>query len=254
MRLGQLARKLSIGTSDVVDFLASQNISIEPGINTRLDDSLVVRVIEKFAPGMKDELLGATPSEETPVTKAEEPAPLAVAVEEVEEAVTAAPVVQAIEEITEDVSGEKPEVIKAPKIELSGLKVLGKIELPEPKKKEVKEEEPTPVEGTSTAPAPLAERKRNYPNKRESRENRPQRPRANPIALQREREAEEAQRKKQEELKREKERKAQHYYNKVKPSTPTKKMKMINEQVEEMSDLSEQPKTWWGRFKRWLTT
>lgn len=255
MRLGQLARKLSISTSEVVDFLAAQRITIEPGINTRLDDTLVAMVIEKFAPAMKNELLGSnTPEEITAESTTAEPAPPA----EVETMTQppAALVAQLEEEVPKETDEEKPEVIKAPKIELSGLKVLGKIELPEPKKKETKVDDSVVAEDTpaTPGPAPVPERKRSNLNRRESRENRPQRPRANPIALQREREAEEAQRKKREEAKREKERKAQHYFNKVKPSAPTRKMKVITEQVEEMTDLVEQPKTWWGRFMRWLTT
>jgi Translation initiation factor IF-2, N-terminal region len=249
MRLGQLARKLSISSAEIVEFLASQNISIEVGANARLDDSHVARIVEKFAPSQMEEIL-ATPKAHDEI-KAEEPArePEPIAPEPPAEI---APASEPALEIPE----EKIEVIKAPKIELSGLKVLGKIELPEPKKKEVKEDqaEATLTEGEPAPVAPQPERRKPSPYKRESRENRPQRPRTNPIALQREREEEEAKKKRQEELKREKERKAQHYYNKVKPSTPTKKVKMINEQVEEMDALEERPKSWWGRFMRWLTT
>jgi hypothetical protein len=153
---------------------------------------------------------------------------------------------------------QKPEVIKAPKIELSGLKVVGKIELPEPKKKEPKDEEPkiqaedSPVEDVS----PNRERRKPL---RRTDENRPQlnqRSVKNPIALQREREEAEAKKKREEELKRLKEKKTQHYYSKVKVNTAVRKTRREDDH-EEIKDTTPEPPaptSLWGKFKRWLTT
>jgi hypothetical protein len=50
MRLGQLARKLSLRQSALVDFLAQQQIQIDGGSNTRIEDDHVVLIMKHFAP------------------------------------------------------------------------------------------------------------------------------------------------------------------------------------------------------------
>src|SRR5687767_2505174 len=63
MRLGQLARKLTLRQIEIVDFLASQNIQIEDGSNTRLEDQHADLVIAHFAPHMVG-IVGSDSSEE----------------------------------------------------------------------------------------------------------------------------------------------------------------------------------------------
>ncbi len=251
MRLGQLARKLSVTPSQVLDYFASISVQVENHTNARIPDAQLARVVAHFAPERMKEILAIAdepvPSQplpveaEAPVEPESEPAPAEPAPEPV---VTHAMPVEPTPEPT-----ELPEVIKAPKVELSGLKVLGKIDLPEPKKKEPTAEAPEETTESETV-RPQERRRQTF----ERRPQRPQKPRKNPVALQREREEAEARRKREEELKKQKERKAQHYYKKVKPQAPTKKVKLIDEQVDVLPEMEERPKTWWGRFMKWLNT
>jgi len=240
MRLGQLARKLALRPADIVDFLAENKIQISDGANVRLDKDQTTMVMKRFVPGWAE-----APAAEVQV---EEEAPFGEPIAETavsEESSTKVPDSDTLEPVPADTD----EVIRAPKIELSGLKVVGKIELPEPKKKEEPaKEEGAPAEG----------------DKRESRDNkkpfdvnkrRSQRSEKNPIALQREKEAKEAQKKQLEEQAREKEKRTQKYLKNYKPSSPTKAAKLVREDVIEMSpqELEEPPKTLFGKIMRWLT-
>src|SRR5687767_270497 len=200
MRLGQLARKLEIRPIDIVDFLGKRNITIEEGTNTKIDDALVALVLQHFAPTMS--LMDATKPDEQP---SPEPVPLTPREEPVLPE-NDAPVASISLETTP--LSEVPEVIKAQKIELSGLKVLGKIDLPEPKKKVSGENAETPV--SSTEEPKEARREKRKPNG-----NPPQRAVKSPIALQREQEALEAKKKRDEELRRQKEKRTQNYLKKV---------------------------------------
>lgn len=228
MRLGQLARKLALRTTDLVTFLHQHSISIDPGNNTRLEDSHVKLIIHHFAPELTEDKITEALVEPDPVE------PEVVAMPE-PAAPTPVPQAEAVTEL--------PETIKAPKIELAGLKVLGKIELPEPKKKEPKPE---------TKPQPEVPRK-TLNNRRDRQASVP---RKNPISIQREQEKREAEAKRQLELEKLKEKKALHYQRKVKAQPPMKRVRLVDEPVEEFSaqELKEPPKTWFGKFLRWLNT
>jgi hypothetical protein len=93
---------------------------------------------------------------------------------------------------------KEDEVIKAPKIALPGLKVVGRIDLPEPKKKEIDEGSAEIVNPESTQ----EERPKRVDRRSSPRDKSHERPRKNTIAAQREREAREAERKRKEELER----------------------------------------------------
>src|SRR6478609_6378709 len=259
MRLAQLARKLLIRPSEIVDFLTERGIQIEDGLNTRLEDNHVGLIMQKFAPARAAEVAA-----ELVIEKAEE---LKVETEKVPEVKSEITEEVHSQEVTssENEGSEKPELIKAPKVELSGLKVLGKIELPQPKKKEtpisndeiVGDPQPTEEgvkEETKETPQRNPERRKEnrkpYLNKRESSE----RPKVNPIAAQREREALEAERKRRAKVKEEKEKRTQHYLKKVKVVGPTKSAKLVQEEFEEMTPLAPVPTSWWEKFKRWLNT
>jgi hypothetical protein len=139
-----------------------------------------------------------------------------------------------------------PELIKAPKIELSGLKVLGKIEIPEKKKTATTQEQSEPTLNDTTF---ITERKKN-PRKEFT-----PRPQKNPVALQREREEREAERKRKEKLQLEKEKKTYNYLSRVKAQAPPKKSKYVKESVEEQIVVPEKiPTSFWGKFLRWLRT
>ncbi len=245
MRLGQLARKLELRPAEIVTFLAHNSIQIEEGANTRLEDDLVAMVLRKFNPNLIKEVIGETVDKQEPETL--EPVVLA---ESISQASEASPVEQP--EVEPDMAKETAEVIKAPKVALTGLKVLGKIDLPEKKKKEEQPELLTEVPQVQPVERTLLPRTQNIQRKG----NREQRARKNPIAIQREREALEAQQKREEQAEREKERKTRNYHKKVKMSPPTKAVRLVDEPVMQMSakELEEGPKTWLGRLIKWFTT
>ncbi len=254
MRLGQLARKLAVRPIEIVNFLAVENIHVENGSNTRIEDDHVGMIVRKFAPERAAALLAADHTE----ASADDEAPIPA---ENSSSILDGPALEffdaQVEKYSDEINqDEKVELIKAPKVELSGLKVLGKIELPETKKKEPpppdleSEGENTPVE---PGRKPWPHERKTYPQKSD-RQNLP--PRKNPIALQREREEREAEERKRSQVEREKEKRALHYRKKVKEAPPTKRVRLVEEPVEELpaSALVEPPKTWWGKFLRWLNT
>lgn len=141
-------------------------------------------------------------------------------------------------------------LIKAPKKELGGLKVVGKIDLPEPKpkrteKSENSDQEDNPARGGRHARKVFSE---------EERQKRRERARQK----KQEAEARKAARQKEKELREIKARKQAHYQQKVKrqppkanqdntPRAPQRVMpEIINEQPENTS--------WLSRFWKWLNT
>jgi len=248
MRLGQLARKLAIRPSQIVDYLSTQQIYLEEGSNAKLNDEHVNRIVQHFAPDRLKEIAAD------------------IKTEEVENIVTAPLIISEPSPDREDpkverVEGEldtkleRPEVIKAPKVELSGLKVLGKIELPEAKKKE-KPAVDLVAEVTKTE---IQEQRRPKPETRKqvsTKSNREgsQQSWRNPIALQREREAREAEERKKEAAEREKDRRKEHYLKRVKVGQPTKPARIIDEPVEQniTQNPDKRPRGLWGRFIKWL--
>src|SRR5258708_34680041 len=114
MRLGQLARKLAIRPATIVEFLAGNQIAIEEGSNTRLEDDHVRLVMERFDPSKLQEMF-AVPDEKV------EPEIPALEIELKD----SGPIEMPGEHSPEmPIREEKTEVIKAPKIELPGLRVL----------------------------------------------------------------------------------------------------------------------------------
>jgi hypothetical protein len=240
MRLGQLSRKLGISTTEIINFLASKNIAIGEDSNSKIEEEPTAWVIKKYAP----ELL------EIPTTPEEKPQPIELVempvTTEVAESVV---VLSAMNEQPTSELESLPEVIKAPKIELSGLKVLGKIEIPEKKKKE------TSVEDILLEKPIVEVEKKVRTDRRPSQRDYEEVPRKNPVTLQREREEREAEKRRKEQLLRAKEKKSQHYQNKVKVQVATKRIKMIEEPLEKIDAPAEvTPTTWWGKFKKWLRT
>jgi hypothetical protein len=252
MRLGQLARKLAIRPSQIMDFLADRQVFPEEGSNAKLNDAITEQIILQFAPDKLKEIMKESETDpESEVISA----PIEPTSSVVDAKIDEAPINDMVAEDTTDISDEeKPEVIKAPKVELSGLKVLGKIELKEPKKKETQPQEQTENVENAEINESVKDRKPRL-QKRQKREVK-EKPWRNPVALQREREAREADEKRKKELEKEKERKTQHYYSKIKQGQPVKAAKIIKEPVEQFPQkaLEEKPKTWIGKFLRWLNT
>ncbi len=255
MRLGQLARKISIRQSDMVDLLAKSGISITNESNARLEDEHVHLILQHFAPSFlaeKMEEIDVRPPEVT-----EEPEVIATV-----NSIEAEPIEKVFsvieKEATQEQKEEKVEVIKAPKVDLPGLKVIGKIDLPEPKKKEVppseesgKTEVHAGVGSSEINPKPRPQRSRNVQDNKREQTNRSS---VNPIALQREREARAAEEKRKADALKEKEKRTEYYLNRVKTNVPTKAARIYSEPVEEYiaHKKKEKPKTLLGKFFRWL--
>jgi hypothetical protein len=242
MRLGQLARKLDVHTNDIVGFLSSNNIRIEEGSNTRIDDDHVELIIRHFAPALLTET-AVIPEPEAQEQNLEASEPVNIAMPEED--------TQPSPDIEEN-KFEKTEIIKAPRTELPGLKVLGKIELPESKKTEI---ETSSDEVSTTKPANKSVRP---VQKQSSRRANPikEEPWKNPIALQRDREAKAAEEKRKEQQERDREKRMLHYLKKVKKSEqPVRAFKLDNEPAKaESKKMQQPPKTWLGKFWRWLST
>lgn len=240
MRLGQLARKLSVRPSHLVDLLATDKLYFEEGSNAKLNDELVKRLVLLVAPDKLAEIMTVQTQEEA------KPQPLVVE-EVVEEKVELQPEPVAV--IATEAVDENVETIRAPKVELTGLKVLGKIELPAPRKKEELK-----AEGENTTEAeqkPKRERKdKRTPVERIEKQWR------NPIAMQRDKEQREKEEQKKQAIEQEKERKRLHYLNRVKTSQPTKAARIYDEaeESEPQATPEQKPRTWFGKFLKWLNT
>jgi len=249
MRLGQLARKLSVRPSQLVDFLSKKQIHLEEGSNARLQDEHVTAIVNYFAPERLQEIVAQTKVDSENILEPTiEVAPALILPEPID-------IKEKEELLVENVRVEEPqeiELIKAPKVELIGLKVLGKIELPEPKKKEPST--PTDTIDTAEQEEKIKSRpatKRNTQPRTDKRPN--QKEWKNPIAVQREQEAREAEEKRKEALEREKERKRMHYLSKVKIEPPTRVARAYDEPVEaKPKTVAAPPKTLWGKFIKWL--
>jgi hypothetical protein len=273
MRLGQLARKLSVSPAEVTALLASKNIRSEEGPNTRLTDEQLTSILRHYG----REMLTVTLAEDSAVedgiaimsaeqadTIVQEPileASSSITEQAVAQGIPDSAEHQAFVEITPDAgvsTDESPMLIKASKVELSGLKILGKIELPLAKKKESSEKQ----EGEADAEKleepvqkgrrqPIRDDRGHVRKQQRTRDG--ERPRKNPVAAQREREAREAEEKRLELARQEKERRTQYYQQRVKASVPTKPARLFDEEVMDMkNDRKSAPTGWFGKLLRWF--
>lgn len=244
MRLGQLARKLGLSPNAVVEHLNAKGVQVDQDANTRVSDDAVRFVVAHFAPARLEEFFKVAKQPE----QVEQPTPEVIAepVNEIEELVV--PEVEAISDASDPVA-DPTEVIRAPKVELQGLKVVGKIELPQPKKKAESEQPATEGEQHQPTQEFRGQRK---PSPYQQRE---QRPWKNPLEQKRKREEAEAEKKRQQAAEDAKAKRTQNYLKRVK-SVPTKAVRRLEEEVvvESEVDTAPPPKTVWGKFVRWLTT
>jgi hypothetical protein len=261
MRLGQLARKLSVSPAEITALLAERNIRTEEGTNTRLTDEQLTWILQHYGKEISvvtltDEVtteaevpVGTVVS--TPVEFAEQPVDQAVmSDQEEEEADLNAPAEAPVDKL--------PALIKAPKVELSGLKILGKIELPGPKKKDVSSAPEGETDMVKPEPSVRRDQRQQTRGERsdgrkQSRNREGDRPRKNPLVLQREREAREAEEKRQEHARQEKERRTQYYQQRVKASVPTKPARLFDEPTTDMrNERKSKPTGWFSKLLRWF--
>lgn len=146
MRLGQLSRKINISHTQIIEFLNSKNQPDIEGKNSKLTVDQIVMVTSKFIKITPEDAADSTVS--TSISSEFEGPPLQIAElnglkediypikEEPGDKVEPGDTERQFEETINE-----PILIKAPKIELAGLKIVGKIDLPEPKQAEVNEEQ-----------------------------------------------------------------------------------------------------------------
>ncbi|MEQ8363391.1 MAG: hypothetical protein RH948_11020 [Cyclobacteriaceae bacterium] len=257
MRLAQLARKIGVKPSEIATFLASKNLPIEDSSNAKVAEDQLEVVLMEYAPNL---LSSAEVDESIEVLEEKTESILVPAPTDIKEDVKldepSGDLDKLSEVILENDDAIVKEVIKPVLVELPGLKVVGKIDLPEPKKneevnssgdKEVTDEENQPAKEIIERP-----RRRKNVNRENER-----RPRKNSIALQREREAREALRRKQEEKEREKEMRTQRYLKKVKNYTPAPqpiKKNKHEEEYEVYTAEAEKPRSFFGKILNWFVS
>ncbi len=166
MRLTTIARKTGIKPSKLIEFLIGEGIEPDNGVNTRLDDATISIIKQKFnieepvlesleksndvgeteGPHVQNHDLKNEQDEEIALTpgkpQIDDDNTVAETIElEPEEPV--APKSGTIDDL-EQGEADHIELIKAKKIKLEGIRVLGKIELPEKLKKPEEQEDEKP--------------------------------------------------------------------------------------------------------------
>lgn len=247
MRLSTLARQIRIKPSKLVDFLDKQGIELNNGVNTRLDVAAITMIKEHFEMDEPEDELESVelqekedildqiqsvsdenPDQEIPTDEVESAAHKIVkepnALTPGSEEPINIPKSGTVDDL-EMGEAEKIELIKAKKIKLEGIKVIGKIELPEKEKKQERT-------GKKTEKAEQPERKPKKPTQKDrtvfdrkkgagsysSRQN---------LSYEEKLKIEEKKKRKiqLQKAKVEKERKRKHYIEKVQPKTTNKTVK-----------------------------
>lgn len=299
MRLTALARKLNVSRDKLIHFLRSKNIEFNEGINAKLPDEIVQLIEAEFIQeeeaipeevtsesetvGIKDDIEEIQESDEIQKEEVKEETVLeseekneeveAEIIEEVEKPELENEAVDSIEHIDDDsirpkedesleefLTNKDVDVIKVKKIKLEGVKVVGKIDLPEPKPK-VKEED-TPEELKEDDGKKVEEKKAkglygDYLDKRKGRHRGKQRRKRPALSYKEKQDLEDKKykREREKQIQKEKERKKEHYQEKVKPvqieSKPKKKRKSLSETQKKQEGKSRK-KGLVGRFWSWL--
>jgi hypothetical protein len=253
MRLGQLARKLEVNPGRLMEVLKDLSIETDRGLNTQLDDQKVKKIEKKLVeePEPDNDQIGVEdPStDEVPATENET---ITQKVEQhnsesdVKEKVDADPEIQ-------EVSKPEVELIKAPKVQLPGLKVVGKIDLPEIEKKEPKEEKGN--ETNDSVKKPVIKVRKPW-----DKGKRPQRKQHQSYQEKRNRDERTKRREKEIQQLELKKKKEQYYKESVQTKVQTSlKPKTLKKKEQEGSDLGpptpkSEPKSLLGKFWLWLNT
>ncbi|MEQ8339242.1 MAG: hypothetical protein RIA62_17915 [Cyclobacteriaceae bacterium] len=260
MRISSLARKIKVKPSELIVYCEQNAIELDSGAHSKLSPDQVEKIYAEFAPEFlpqEDKTLEA-PVGETPepidvpepteevLEASNEPLPPKEEPAMVEEEATQEPVSDKTTEKEEEVTEEEVEVIRAPKITLPGLKVKGKIDLPEPKKPEPKEEKQHQEEKNQSKKK--SERKKKGKNGEDY----------NPVAAARKRKQLREEKERIAELNRRKKAKAQHYYKIQQKVAKTKQEKSKEQSAGSTRSNTSQdlaaPKNIFQRFWRWFNT
>lgn len=285
MRLGQLSRKLQVKTAEIIDFLQSEyDVVINNHPNSKVPEELLALLENHFKKEIvlesaaelenaimeEHEVVLDVPKTETPYDSEIQESPL----EELEKVV----IIENSPNYNNDIVEDEAElniidgVIKAPKIEFAGVKVVGKIELPEKKIEAPTDtliEEVSPIDphndvenseeqvnAEPITPEQVEKKRKSRPSK-SSQSERKDRHRRNDQPLltpeeQRRIKLKEAQKQKLEAQKAKKENRRETYSQELKPaknnSSSQKKKKIISNKTPK----KQKPTTLWGRFIYWL--
>jgi hypothetical protein len=283
MRLTTLARKIQITPSKLVAFLEQNKIEIDNGINTRLDDEAISMVMKHFdyespkiesnpedldqeSPDISSEEV-TTPVEEKveennnarqekPSDDIELPNEEDVSnVQELSDMKAAEPKIGTIDDLEEGLAKDI-DLIKAKKVKLEGIKVIGKIELPEKQKKEISKEAKADSETTNKP----EESKKTQSKKQQRPPKKDKNSKRSGLTISYEEKLKREERIKRRELKlkmnEEKARKREHYLKKVQAkstsSLSTKKKKKQTQQEYSGQKITVVHKNPIKRFWAWL--
>ena len=170
--------------------------------------------------------------------------------EESEDSIDTERLIELMESEEASVDLSKIKLIKAPKKELSGLKVVGKIDLPEPKNKDTENSE----DEDTKARLDRDDRKERRKISQEEREQR----RLNAKKKKEEYELRQERRRKEKEKKERKAKKEAHYKQQLQRAQSNKSIiKASSKRKKESAELEDQlpkPTTLLGKFLRWLNT
>ena len=244
MRLAQLARKLGVQPEEIVVFLAENGHEFEDQVNGKLNLEQQGLAEAYFSMKAEEQLMmeaaetiEAFPQEAEATNEDQETENSTDAIKEVSfgpPAHTTSQISDSEEETAplspqnidsepnvykayqQDESYAQAEWIKTETPQLEGLKVVGKIELPEPKKPKTKPESGDTGEKTAD------EQKSSQNQKNKGWKGKKTKQRLNPIEYERRKAEKEAGRKKTEAAKKLKHKKKEHYQANVKPKAPSK--------------------------------
>lgn len=290
MRLTTLARKIQITPSKLIEYLKKNDIAINNGVNTILDSETVAMVLENFSPtpGKVDipsepliseekpdtiakpaEQTNSTGPEENIISKqiAERPEVIVEVANKlvISEAVSTAvsdqkiptPKTGTIDDLEQGLS-EDIELIKAKKVKLEGIKVIGKIDIPEKVKKvhtSDEESKTNPAENELKSETAIREDKQkkkfNTQKRLKADKNRKSLTYEERLKL----EEREKLRLQKQKARKEKERKKKYYLKNIQPKVavqPAKKKKKVFDESHVSSPKVEVHKNPLRRFWDWL--
>jgi len=291
MRLGQLSRKLKVKPQEIIDFINvkfDKELVVHP--NVKIDDAFIDDIHAEFPTVInveKEEIIIESENETLEIEplekeKEEEELPEKEQTPSFVEADSEKLTQDISEEIIPDLHSENEDandheidvlseedlnivdgIIKAPKLEVEGIKVVGKIDLPE-KAIEVEEtitdDDQTIQEDSENKPEKTIEISKEI--KRDSNrkpvKNKPRRTKQGfSLEEQKRQEIEAYERRKKEQKEAEKRKKQKHYEKNLKDkqakSTPKKKKPKKKIEHKNQQETS-QPKSLWGKFIKWLNT
>ena len=230
MRLAQLARKIGKTQNEIVEVLKDKGHDVNENGNSKLSDEAIMVIHDHFGIVEVEAEPEAEDTEDDVVVVNEESNESLVdntdrkhePTDEIEERsdvendnIELPPANNEVENEThsEETKEAEREIIRAKKVKLDGIKVLGKIELPEPKEKEASETNETKNEERTSKKAARKSKRHIKGRKKIS------------FTEKVKREEEKAAREKKKKEKRIKEKKKQHYFKNVQPKVAPKPKK-----------------------------